>query len=157
MHQPQMCSTQQLLNHGVPKNIKQITKKKANKHWSLTGRLLIRLPRPRAQRQSGVRAQEDPLPVWPGVGRAGAQRGRSVHALRAARQHHPQHRPQRCERQERCEREDRLHPSPLLPERQPAGCDQRESGQRYQLPAEEAVADIPGRVQRVEGDASVSG
>ena len=61
----------------------------------IIGRFLIRLSRPRHIDAGALCAQENQMPVWPGVGRAGPQGGRSLQPVFAKPEHHPQHRSQR--------------------------------------------------------------
>lgn len=123
----------------------------------LSGRLFLRLPRPRQCEPAALRAEKDPMSVRPGIRLAGPQRSRGLLALLAAPEHHPLDRLQRRFGQVRPQRKDRVHPPAVLPPRKPAGHDQCESGQPHTIPGEEAHAIVLRRVQGAQDDASVPG
>lgn len=95
------------------------------------GWLLIRILGPRHQQRSTLRAQEDPMSLWPGICRAGHEGSRGLRALHPQSQYHSQRRLQCVCRSFRSGCEDCLHTSSLLPPRKPTRHNQCESSKSH--------------------------
>lgn len=95
-----------------------------------TGRILLRLSRPRQSDLRALCAEKDPLPLRPRVRIASPQGSRSLQPIQLASEHYPLDRPLRLHRirlqvpigWRRSRLQNCLHLAPLLPARQSARC-----------------------------------